>query len=152
MKYELFNQPMRDCVVSQAELPDNVAAVEWAKDWLRKNADGDCFVVERTDGGFAANLIRSAGGLPVLAHPGFFDDDDFLERLLDRTPLRGIEVHHRYRSDTKHLRYAAVARRRDLVMTGGSDYHGDDHPRNAGVGRYLTPPREWARLAGLIGR
>ena len=96
----------------------------------------------------AATLIRSNGGVAVLAHPGFFDDDARVERILDAAPaIRGIEVWHRYDAPRKHLRYLEVARRRDLRATGGSDYHGDDHRHNGGLGGFLTPPECWKNLA-----
>ncbi|HEX7900949.1 MAG TPA: PHP domain-containing protein [Planctomycetota bacterium] len=95
----------------------------------------------------AATLIRAHGGIAVLAHPGFFDDDALVERILDAAPsIRGIEVWHRYDSPRKHLRYLDAARRRNLRTTGGSDFHGDVHPHNAGLGAYLTPPDSWKNL------
>lgn len=96
----------------------------------------------------AATLIRTHGGVAVLAHPGFFDDDARVERILDAAPaIRGIEVWHRYDSPRKHLRYMEIARRRDLRATGGSDYHGDEHRHNAGLGAFLTPRECWKNLA-----
>lgn len=95
----------------------------------------------------AATLIRAHGGVAALAHPGFFDDDPLVERILDAAPaIRGIEVWHRYNSPRKHLRYQDVARRRNLRMTGGSDFHGDVHPNNAGVGAFTTPLDCWKSL------
>ncbi len=100
----------------------------------------------------AADLIRAAGGIAVLAHPGFFDDDDLVERLLDLSKVRGLEVWHQYESPAKAPRYEGVARRRDLVMTGGSDFHGDEHKHAVELGVYLTPPEQWARLRAFLGR
>ncbi len=102
----------------------------------------------------AASLIAAHGGVPALAHPGFFDDDALVDRVLDAAPrIRAIEVYHRYDSPRKHLRYLGVARRRGLLVTGGSDFHGDLHPHNAGLGGFLTPPADWKdlemRLRGL---
>jgi hypothetical protein len=102
----------------------------------------------------AARLIARHRGVAVLAHPGFFDDDALVERLLDDAPLvRGIEVYHRYDSPRKHLRYLGIAHRRHLLVTGGSDFHGDEHPHNAGLGGFVTPPERWKdlenRLTGL---
>ena len=94
----------------------------------------------------AASFIRKAGGLPVLAHPHFFGDDALVRRILDSTLFAGIEAHHRFERPRKYLAYLALARERNLLVTGGSDYHGDDHPHNAGMGEFLTPPDQWARL------
>jgi predicted metal-dependent phosphoesterase TrpH len=94
----------------------------------------------------AARLILDHGGLPSLAHPGFLDDDAVVERVLDASPIRAIEVFHRYRSATRHLRYLDLARRRHLRVTGGSDFHGDDHPKNGALGSQTTPPAFWKEL------
>ena len=100
----------------------------------------------------AATLIRAHGGIAVLAHPGFLDDDALVERILDEAPsIRGIEVWHRYDSPRKHLRYLDVARRRNLRATGGSDFHGDQHPHNGGLGAYVTPPADWKSVENGVG-
>ncbi len=100
----------------------------------------------------AAALVRRHGGIPVLAHPGFLDDDALLERILDDSGLRGIEVFHRYRSPVKHLVYLEIARRRHLLVTGGSDFHGDDHPRNARLGESTCPPGFWKDFENRLTR
>jgi predicted metal-dependent phosphoesterase TrpH len=94
----------------------------------------------------AASFIRRAGGLPVLAHPHFFEDDEFVRRVLDSTLFAGIEAYHRYERPGRHAAFLAIARERSLLVTGGSDYHGDDHPHNAGLGEFLTPPDQWAAI------
>ena len=94
--------------------------------------------------GEAAALIVRFGGLAVLAHPGFLDAASVAERVLDAAPLiRGIEVFHRYRSKTTHLAYLDAARRRNLLVTGGSDFHGDRSPRNAALGSMIYPSAYW---------
>ena len=100
----------------------------------------------------AAEVVAAHGGVPVMAHPGFLDDDAAVERILDESPgLRGLEVFHRYESSTKHLAYLGMAQRRQLLVTGGSDFHGDEHPHNARLGDYLTPPEHWKCWAKRLG-
>ena len=99
----------------------------------------------------AAGFISEHGGIPVLAHPGFIDDDAKVEAILNEAPIRGIEVFHRYRSSTKHLVYLEMARRRNLLISGGSDFHGDDGPRNAALGSHLCPPVHWKALERRLG-
>jgi predicted metal-dependent phosphoesterase TrpH len=98
----------------------------------------------------AARLILEHGGIPALAHPGFLDDLRVVERILDSSPIRAIEVFHRYRSATRHLRYLDLARRRNLRVTGGSDYHGDDHPKNGALGSFTTPPEHWKEMENSL--
>lgn len=99
----------------------------------------------------AARLILDHGGVPSFAHPGFLDDDALVERILDCSPIRALEVFHRYRSSTKFRRYLDIARRRDLRVTGGSDFHGDDHPKNGALGSFTTPPAFWKELEKSLG-
>jgi predicted metal-dependent phosphoesterase TrpH len=100
----------------------------------------------------AAGIILKHGGVPSLAHPGFLEDPALAERILDATPIRAIEVFHRYRSATRHLRYLEVARRRNLRVTGGSDFHGDEHPNNGSLGSFTCPPEHWKEFEyGLRG-
>jgi predicted metal-dependent phosphoesterase TrpH len=97
----------------------------------------------------AARLILDHGGVPALAHPGFLEDDAVVERVLDASPIRAIEVFHRYRSATRHLRFLDLARRRNLRVTGGSDFHGDDHP-DGSLGSHTTPPQFWKEMENLL--
>lgn len=99
----------------------------------------------------AVLLVRRHGGIAVLAHPGFLDADGLVERVLDAAPFRGIEVFHRYDSPNKHLAYLDVARRRGLLVTGGSDFHGDDSRKNAPLGAFVCPPHFWKDFEKAIG-
>jgi predicted metal-dependent phosphoesterase TrpH len=99
----------------------------------------------------AARFIRDFGGVPSLAHPGFLEDLSLAERILDSSPIRAIEVFHRYRSSTRHLRFLDLARRRQLRVTGGSDFHGDEHPNNGSLGSFTCPPEYWKEFESTIG-
>ncbi len=99
----------------------------------------------------ASDLILRHGGIPVLAHPGFLDDNALVERILDAAPFRGIEVFHHYNSATKHLSYLEMALRRNLLVTGGSDFHADEHAHNAPLGASVCPPAHWKDLEMRLG-
>ncbi len=99
----------------------------------------------------AARLILDHGGVPSLAHPGFLEDPALAERILDQAPIRAVEVYHRYRSATRHLRFLDLARRRNLRITGGSDYHGDENPKNGSLGAFRCPPADWKQLENALG-
>jgi predicted metal-dependent phosphoesterase TrpH len=73
-------------------------------------------------------LIRAAGGVAVLAHPGSTAYGVADETLVDRlcaAGLAGLEADHAgHDAETvEHWRKVAVLR--DLVVTGASDFHGD---------------------------
>ncbi len=71
----------------------------------------------------AMKLIVGAGGIPVLAHPSILRDDALIPRLI-KDGLRGIEVYCTNHNSGTSLRYEELARRYDLIPTGGSDCHG----------------------------
>ncbi|TLM78021.1 MAG: PHP domain-containing protein [Actinobacteria bacterium] len=68
-------------------------------------------------------IIRDAGGLAVLAHPGVSKADDII-RPLAADGLAGIEAFHGEHTPQQCERYASMARDLRLLVTGGTDYHG----------------------------
>lgn len=94
--------------------------------------------------------IESAGGLPVLAHPvrlGIRDpqqEEAFIAELRD-AGLGGIEVYHSDHRPPDVERYAALAKKFGLAVTGGSDFHGSAKPNvqlGTGVNGNLKVPRK----------
>jgi predicted metal-dependent phosphoesterase TrpH len=97
----------------------------------------------------AVTLIRSAGGVPVLAHPrspGYEIPDAVIAELTE-SGLCGIEVFHFDHDEAERMRLAALARSLDLIATGGSDDHGSFNGR--GLGADVTPDQEYGRLIGM---
>ncbi|MEH7238301.1 PHP domain-containing protein [Bacillus sp. JJ1562] len=70
-------------------------------------------------------LIQNAGGLAVLAHPVYLKGN-MIDDLL-HFPFDGIEVWHRNHSKEDAIKFIEIAKKLDLIMTGGSDFHTDDH-------------------------
>ena len=69
--------------------------------------------------------IRSAGGLPVLAHFSEAPGAVSLLAELKEIGLGGLEVYYRSFEPGTVMLVGDVAKRLGLVATGGSDYHGD---------------------------
>lgn len=67
--------------------------------------------------------IHEAGGIAVLAHPGFYDNFELLEELIPEG-LDGVEVWHPENTPEQQEKLIDVAKKHGLVMTGGSDFHG----------------------------
>jgi 3',5'-nucleoside bisphosphate phosphatase len=95
----------------------------------------------------AIELIHSAGGLAVMAHPGQWTSEHDLRYLVDRG-LDGLEVVHPSHQPYLTEYWMAVALRYGLLRTGGSDYHGS-RPEDAAIDDY-TIPRPWVEM--LLGR
>lgn len=73
------------------------------------------------------DMIHEAGGLAVMAHPVRLHDDELVRRLLDENDFDGIEVWHRTQDEADNARYLGYARDYNLLISGGSDFHQDDH-------------------------
>jgi 3',5'-nucleoside bisphosphate phosphatase len=71
----------------------------------------------------AVRLIRKAGGAPVLAHPGLANRDGLIPGLV-AAGLMGIECYYTEHSAQQRATYLQICKERDLVATGGSDFHG----------------------------
>lgn len=71
-------------------------------------------------------LIHRAGGKAVLAHPKLLGDDDLVRELM-QFPFDGIEVWHRKQNNDDNAHYQQLANDFQLIMTGGSDFHNDEH-------------------------
>lgn len=94
---------------------------------------------EIVDPARALALLHRAGAVPVLAHPG--EAGKSLLGELVRMGLRGVEViHPRHGPDmTRYYRFRA--RQMGLLMTGGSDFHGDSDGGAGRLGAYTVPYR-----------
>lgn len=78
----------------------------------------------------AIRRIDGAGGVPVLAHPvhyGMDGEDGVLGRFVEMG-IRGIEVYYPDHSDRQREGYRRLAEEHDLLITGGTDFHGDAKP------------------------
>ena len=112
--------------------------------WLRDGGPANV-VKHAVDPVRAVELLRGAGGVAVLAHPGLFGardgvhglDDEVVERMA-AAGLAGIEADHPDHSDLHRTRYGDLATALGLVVTAGSDYHGEAKSNRLGS---TTTPR-----------
>ena len=101
----------------------------------------------------AIQVIRDAGGVPVIAHPFGRSTSNrpkpeghFLE--LIEAGLAGFEVYHRDVPEDAREWLLGLADRFDLVVTGSSDYHGLRGKENR-LGENLTTPEMLERIVEL---
>ncbi len=101
----------------------------------------------------AMSLIRSAGGLPVLAHPHLLRlKRKPLQKLvaqLRRNGLAGIEVWHSRHNHNVIAALHGIAHDLGLLVTGGSDYHGQFKGSvriGVGPGHLRVPDECFAKL------
>ncbi len=100
----------------------------------------------------AIDSIHAAGGVAVAAHPGRtgLSDDDVAA--LAAAGLDGIEVHYPRHSRAETSRFGQLAEAYGLLVTGGSDDHGDVNEGRL-MGRVRLPYEHVSRLkAAIAGR
>ena len=72
----------------------------------------------------AIKLIKDVGGISVLAHPGLMENKGLIGKLVEMG-IRGIEVYHSKHDDETVRNCLIIAKHRNLLITGGSDCHGN---------------------------
>ncbi len=100
--------------------------------------------------GHAIDLVRAAGGVPVIAHPWGRSShkvmtEDMIARLVADHGLAGIEVEHQDHSPQSRAALTRIADDLGIIRTGSSDHHGAgkiDHD----LGVNTTDPSQFERL------
>lgn len=103
--------------------------------------------------------IHDAGGVASMAHPGVTGRDELIAPLVEQG-LDAIEVYHSDHTLEDEQRYTAMAARLGTLVSGGSDFHGEDvlnpappgRARRATLGSVLLPPAAFARLEARARR
>ena len=96
----------------------------------------------------AIAMIRSAGGVAVIAHPfashrgQVLKTEDFAD--LVAAGLNGIEVDHRDQNPDERAMLRVIAQELDLVVTGSSDYHGTGKLNS--LAENHTSREQWQKL------
>ena len=106
----------------------------------------------RPESVYGIRLLHEAGGIAIWAHPRIgFSSESFrkiLGKLVD-AGLDGVEAYHTNHSPAKVRDVLSAVEGTGLLVTGGSDFHGDYKPDVAlgrGLGDLAVPDECWARL------
>ena len=82
----------------------------------------------------AIDLIKSIGGVPVVAHPGLINSDHVVEELIS-WGIKGLEVYHSEHDKEDIKRYKNIAEENGLLITSGSDCHGKKRKEGELIGK-----------------
>jgi len=131
------------------ERPEQAFTAEWLGE------GGRAYVTRYApDPARAIALIRAAGGVAVLAHPGTQSRDawipDEVIAGLAEAGLAGVEVAHSDHNPAERNRLAGLAHDLGLIRTGGSDDHGSLSGHR--LGSETTEPAEFERLLAQAGK
>lgn len=106
----------------------------------------------------AVALIKESGGIPIIAHPVSLECRDMaeFEGLLKgfvEAGVEGVEAYASMHTPEMAEQYRALAVKYNLVITGGSDFHGD---KDETIGNYQKespiPFELYEQLESYIGR
>jgi predicted metal-dependent phosphoesterase TrpH len=83
------------------------------------------------------SLIKNVGGISILAHPGLLKNKEIIRHCISMG-INGLEcIHSKHdEEDTKYL--IQIAERNNLIITGGSDFHGDSKDGSSLLGNYFV--------------
>lgn len=122
-------------------------------DELFNEKTGSCIVErEYPDVNYVLELIHSARGAAVLAHPMVYDSVDLIDDLASTGKLDGIEVYHYSADEEQQAMLLAKANEYDLIVTGGSDFHGLYNMRPTHLGMYTTDKDNIDRILRLCSK
>ncbi len=108
--------------------------------------DSPAFVPRRGPGPEAViSVVRQAGGLVSMAHPGLTKMDHIIPRLA-AAGLASLEVRHSDHDPATEERYRQMAALLGLAVSGGSDFHGDTSRRADSMGKITMSADELAAL------
>lgn len=113
-----------------------------------------CCIVNRAypDVRHVVNLIHASRGVAVLAHPMLYDNLELLEELAAEGKIDGVEVDHYSAAPEQRKMLRDIAKRYDLIITGGSDFHGLYNQKPSHLGSNTTDPEHFARLLSFVSQ
>lgn len=95
----------------------------------------------------AIDIILKAGGLPVVAHPKLIGDDSQILKLI-KFGIKGIEVYYPAHDYNDIKKYYEIAKKYDLMITGGTDWHGELTKWDVTIGEYGLSSEEFNKFKG----
>jgi len=123
-----------------AELIDKGYTDEIYSDLYKKlfKKDGICARdIEYVDVFEAVRAIKADNGIAILAHPGQINSYDLIDELV-KVGLDGIELNHEDHDDEDLARIWEYKDKYNLILTGGSDYHGI-YGSQINIGEIVSP-------------
>jgi len=73
------------------------------------------------------NEIHASNGVAVIAHPHFYRNNSFTNKLLSFS-FDGIECYYSRLDSSYEKRWIDIAKSKNMIITGGSDFHGSSKP------------------------
>jgi predicted metal-dependent phosphoesterase TrpH len=108
--------------------------------------DGPAYLpAQRVSPAKAIEAVHRAGGVACLAHPALNDVYTLIPELVE-CGMDAIEIYYPEHTPKNVKEFLATAEKYDLLISGGSDYHGPNRSRAASLGGITLPQNEFDRL------
>lgn len=115
--------------------------------------NGTCLVErEYPDVKFVLDLIHSAKGVAVMAHPAYYNNIELLEELAISGKIDGVEVYHYSASEEQRKKMLEIANKYNLIVTGGSDFHGLYNAKPSHIGSNTTSKENLDKIFKLANK
>lgn len=95
------------------------------------------------------SLIKKIGGISVLAHPGLLKDKSIINYCIE-LGIDGIECIHSKHNQSDISSMLDIAKKHNLIATGGSDFHGDLVNGKLLLGEYYVNIKDIPQIIGRI--
>lgn len=116
------------------------------KSLFSKDSPDSIFVQPKfPDPGTVLEAIHNANGVAVLAHPVYSKNVELIDDLIEKG-LDGIEVWHPSHSEKESEMLLELAKEKDLLVTGGSNFQGMYGSSVRQLGSYTTSDEDVNRL------
>lgn len=98
------------------------------------------------------HIIQKARGVTVFAHPSVYNSMELVRELAEAGRIDGVEIEHPRNAEADKQELRLLAQKYDLIVTGGTDFHGlnSNKPRRLGLCR--CPDDQILRIAALARR
>ncbi|MBI1939037.1 MAG: PHP domain-containing protein [Ignavibacteriales bacterium] len=96
----------------------------------------------------ALKLINDAGGLSIIAHPGYMKESILIN--LIKAGVDGIEVIHPSHNENQIKFYKGIVNQYCLLATGGSDFHGGKKGDDNNLGKYFISPNHLEAMRNML--
>ena len=130
----IYKQHIMEWLVSTGQVPDMFGSF-YKKTF--KNGGICDFDISYPDVFDIIIAIKQAGGVAVLAHPGQQQNFDLIQELIG-CGLDGLEINHPANTESDKKIIRDYAKKFNLFLTGGSDYHGKYEDKSAAIGEFLS--------------
>lgn len=97
----------------------------------------------------AIDLIKNIGGVSSLAHPGLLKNTAIIDYCILKG-IQGIECNHSKHDKLKTKSFRNIAKRNKLLITGGSDCHGEVTNGELLLGKFTISEEDMIKIKEML--